>query len=427
MRNNKLFVIATALSIIFVVLLGIIVFSTVQVVEDVTFDMAAPSPNEASVSTGLIGKEPSSDPSVLSGTSEAGDTGISPAAAAEEKSDSSSKEAGKTDSDASSVADPKADADASPKKDTDTDADASSKKDTKADADASSKKNAETDADASSKKDAKSDSDASSEKDDKTDSKASSGKKDKTDSDASSGKDDKTDSKSSSGKKGKTDSDASSGKDKETASAGEATADALSDQAAYAAAQLLRSKNDPAFWAGCPDRNVQLLTVNPYSRCGDALTTVTTLVIHYVGNAGTSAMDNREYFEDLKDTHITSASSHFIISLDGEIVQCIPLSEVAYASNDRNNDTIAIECCHPEADGKFSDATYASLVELSAFLCKSFHINPQELLRHYDVSGKLCPLYFVEHPDEWQELKDRIEARTDELLAEEEDINIRAA
>ena len=384
MRNNKLFIIATALSIIFVVLLGIIVFSSVQVVEDATYDMAAPSPSEASVSTGLI----SADPSVLSGTTEAGDTGNSSAADAEEKSDGSAKEAAKADSDASS------------------------EKDTKADADTSSKKDERTASDASSKKDDKADSDASPKKDSKTDS------------DASSGTDDKTDSKSSSGKKGKTDSDASSGKDKETASsAASVTDDALSDQAAYAAAQLLRSKNDPAFWAGCPARNVQLLTINPYSRCGDALTTVTTLVIHYVGNAGTSAMDNREYFEDLKDTHITSASSHFIISMDGEIVQCIPLSEVAYASNDRNNDTIAIECCHPEADGKFSDATYASLVELSAFLCKSFHINPQELLRHYDVSGKLCPLYYVEHPDEWQELKDRIEARTDELLAEEEDVD----
>ena len=395
MRNNKLFIIATALSVIFVVLLGIIVFSSVQVVEDVTYDMAAPSPNEASVSTGLI----SADSSVSSGTAATGDTGISSVENAEEQSDASSKEAAKTDSAAASGADAKADPDASSKKDTKTDADASSMKDTKTDTDASSKKDSKADSDVSSKKDAASDSDASS------------------------GKDDKTDSKTSSGKKGKTDSDASSGKDKETASAAEAATAVLSDQEAYAAAQLLRSKNDPAFWAGCPARNVQLLTINPYSRCGDALTTVTTLVIHYVGNAGTSAMDNREYFEDLKDTHITSASSHFIISLDGEIVQCIPLSEVAYASNDRNNDTIAIECCHPEADGKFSDATYASLVELSAFLCKSFHINPQELLRHYDVSGKLCPLYYVEHPDEWQELKDRIEARTDELLAAEEDID----
>ena len=62
MRNNKLFIIATALSVIFVVLLGIIVFSSVQVVEDVTYDMAAPSPNEASVSTGLISADSSVHP-----------------------------------------------------------------------------------------------------------------------------------------------------------------------------------------------------------------------------------------------------------------------------------------------------------------------------------------------------------------------------
>ena len=242
MRNNKLFIIATALSIIFVVLLGIIVFSSVQVVEDVTYDMAAPSPNEASVSTGLI----SADSSVSSGTAATGDTGISSVENAEEQSDASSKKAAKTDSAAASGADAKADPDASSKKDTKTDADASSMKDTKTDTDASSKKDSKADSDASSKKDAESNSDASSEKDDKSDS------------------------KSSSGQKGKTDSDASSGKDKETASAAEAATAALSDQEVYAAAQLLRSKNDPAFWAGCPARNVQLLTINPYSREGYA-------------------------------------------------------------------------------------------------------------------------------------------------------------
>ena len=79
-----------------------------------------------------------------------------------------------------------------------------------------------------------------------------------------------------------------------------------------------------------------------------------TLVIHYVGNAGSTAMDNRNYFESLKDTRDRSASSHFVIGLDGEIVQCIPLSEVAYASRHRNSDTISIECCHPDEDGKFN-------------------------------------------------------------------------
>ena len=45
----------------------------------------------------------------------------------------------------------------------------------------------------------------------------------------------------------------------------------------------------------------------------------------------------------------------------------------------------------------------------------SFDIDPQTILRHYDVTEKLCPLYYVEHPDEWQIYKDTVEARIKEL------------
>ena len=44
-----------------------------------------------------------------------------------------------------------------------------------------------------------------------------------------------------------------------------------------------------------------------------------------------------------------------------------------------------------------------------------FHIDPQGILRHYDVTEKLCPLYYVEHPDAWQQLKDDIEAKLYEM------------
>ena len=189
-------------------------------------------------------------------------------------------------------------------------------------------------------------------------------------------------------------------------------------EAPFDARELLQlSKNSAEFWADCPTRDVELLTPNPFSRPQDALDTVNNIVIHYVGNAGSSAMDNRNYFESLKDSQERSASSHFVIGLDGEIVQCVPLSEVAYATKQRNFDTISIECCHPEADGRFNEYTYWSLVELSAWLCKKFHLDPQQILRHYDVTGKLCPLYYVEHPEEWQTLKDTIEKRLNELNA----------
>lgn len=149
----------------------------------------------------------------------------------------------------------------------------------------------------------------------------------------------------------------------------------------------------------------ELLPVNQYSRPGTPLEQVNGIVVHYVGNPGTTAQNNRDYFASLAETGETSASSHFVIGLDGEIIQCVPLDEIAYCSNDRNSDTISIECCHPDQDGKFTDATYASLVRLTAYLADYYHLNEDQIIRHYDVTGKECPLYFVRHEDAWLQFR----------------------
>ena len=151
-----------------------------------------------------------------------------------------------------------------------------------------------------------------------------------------------------------------------------------------------------------------LLPQNKYSRPGTALTLVSGIVIHYVGNPGTTAQQNRDYFAGLATTHATSASSHFVIGIDGEIIQCVPLDEVAYCSNNRNYDTISIECCHPGEDGQFTQETYDSLVRLTAFLADYYGLERADIIRHYDVTGKLCPLYFVEHEDAWAQFKDDV-------------------
>ncbi len=157
------------------------------------------------------------------------------------------------------------------------------------------------------------------------------------------------------------------------------------------------------------------LVKNPYSRPGDPLEEVNGIVIHYVGNPNTTAKNNRNYFNNLPKTNLkngveTYASAHFIVGLEGEIVQCIPLSEIAYASNSRNHDTVAIENCHPDETGKFNEKTYASLVKLAGWLCFTYDLDRDQVIRHYDVTGKLCPLYYVEHEDAWEELKDDIMA-----------------
>lgn len=148
-----------------------------------------------------------------------------------------------------------------------------------------------------------------------------------------------------------------------------------------------------------------LLTKNPWSRPGTELKSIKGVVIHYVGNPDTSAEANRNYFESLKDgSEGIYASAHFIVGLEGEVIQCIPLTEWAYASNSRNEDTVSIEVCHPDETGQFSPVTYDRVVELTAWLCDTFDLTTADVMRHYDVSGKDCPKYYVEHEDAWQQL-----------------------
>lgn len=164
-----------------------------------------------------------------------------------------------------------------------------------------------------------------------------------------------------------------------------------------------------------PELDVQLLTINSYSRPGYALNSIKGIVIHYTGNPGSTAQGNRDYFESLKDTHTTKASSHFVIGLDGEIIQCIPTAEISYASNNRNKDTISIEVCHPDESGVFNEATYESLVHLTAWLCNRSGLDEEDVIRHYDVTGKICPKYYVEHEDAWEQLKADVGIKMGEL------------
>ena len=136
-----------------------------------------------------------------------------------------------------------------------------------------------------------------------------------------------------------------------------------------------------------------------------------------MGNPSTTAQANRNYFASLASgKEGTYASSHFIVGLEGEVIQCVPLTEIAYASNSRNEDTVSIEVCHPDDTGEFSPATYRRCVELTAWLCREFSLDPEtEVIRHYDVTGKECPRYYVAHPEAWEAfLQDVAEALSED-------------
>ncbi|MEG1141282.1 MAG: N-acetylmuramoyl-L-alanine amidase [Clostridia bacterium] len=156
--------------------------------------------------------------------------------------------------------------------------------------------------------------------------------------------------------------------------------------------------------------NIQenLLSISRMSRPSTRTNTIKKIVIHYVGNPNTTAIANRNYFERLKSQSTTYASSHYIIGLEGEIIRCIPENEVAYHSGESNMNltSIGIENCHPTADGKFNDLTFNSLILLLTDICKRYNLNPMtDIIRHYDVSGKRCPLYYVNNPEEFNNIK----------------------
>lgn len=137
------------------------------------------------------------------------------------------------------------------------------------------------------------------------------------------------------------------------------------------------------------------------------------LILHYIGNPGTTARQNASYF-----AHVNSQTSvHYIVD-DTEIIEIIPPDQKSYGTSDRehNERGIQIEMCHPDASGKVSETTLTNVVWLCRELMKRYEIT--EIIRHYDVTGKRCPLWYVEHPEEWEALKGRIVEGGDEMTEE---------
>ena len=154
----------------------------------------------------------------------------------------------------------------------------------------------------------------------------------------------------------------------------------------------------------------QLIHKHTTARTGIVLEDINNIVIHYVGNPNTTAENNRNYF----DNPTTTVSSHFVVGPQGEIIQCVPIYERSAASNHRNKDTISIETCHPDESGKFNEATYNSLVKLTAYLCYEFDLKADDVIRHYDVTGIICPKYYVENESEWNNFKKDVEKAIDD-------------
>ena len=53
-------------------------------------------------------------------------------------------------------------------------------------------------------------------------------------------------------------------------------------------------------------------------------------------------------------------------------------------------------------------SSFDTLVTLVSWLSQLYELEHEDIIRHYDVTGKVCPKYFVEHPGEWSTFLDSI-------------------
>lgn len=127
------------------------------------------------------------------------------------------------------------------------------------------------------------------------------------------------------------------------------------------------------------------------------------IVIHYVGADG-GALDNCKYF--LKEYR--GASAHYFVGHKGEIWQSVLDANVAWHCGTngaykhpycRNDNSIGIEMCCRKSGNKwyFEDITVKATIELVRELMKKYNIPASNIIRHYDVTGKVCPEPYVKN------------------------------
>ncbi len=164
----------------------------------------------------------------------------------------------------------------------------------------------------------------------------------------------------------------------------------------------------------------KLIPKNKYNRPGKA-SVPKRICIHYTGSPGSGADRLALYYLNVANGVFKASSldawtsTQYIVGIQGEIIRIIPDNEIAYAAAGKNDGTIHIEVCYPDKTGKFTDDSISALSQLVPSLMKTYSIDSNNVVRHYDLTGKLCPYYYVD-PSRWNTLKSQITATKKDTL-----------
>lgn len=154
------------------------------------------------------------------------------------------------------------------------------------------------------------------------------------------------------------------------------------------------------------------------------------LVIHYTGNDGDTDANNARYYRD----NVVKASAHYFVD-DDSITQSVEDLGIAWAVGGKkwadchrtgggtlfltanNYNTLSIELCDNRRDGRImaTEATLERAAKLARALMEKYNIPIERVIRHFDVTGKHCPAYFMD-ATAWEAFKGRLTEKEDEEM-----------
>ncbi len=149
------------------------------------------------------------------------------------------------------------------------------------------------------------------------------------------------------------------------------------------------------------------------------------IVIHYTANDGDTSEANARYFAKNR----VNASAHYFVD-DDVIYQSVPDDFVAWSVGGKkypntrgasfygkctNDNSISIELCDTRRNGNydFTEETLRNAADITGLLMEKYGVPLANVIRHYDVNGKICPKPFVDDEAAWKRFKAGLE---DEMI-----------
>lgn len=135
--------------------------------------------------------------------------------------------------------------------------------------------------------------------------------------------------------------------------------------------------------------------------------------MHFTANNGDTALGNTNYFKSYR-----GVSAHYFVD-ENSVYQSVEDKNIAWHcgakkykhSTCRNSNSIGVELCsRKDSNGNyyFKDKTVDNAVETVKMLMVKYNVPIANVIRRYDVTGKVCPEPFVRNNKEWNDFKNRI-------------------